>query len=294
MAYPFSLFRGATTVTLADHTTSPVELPHVGPGYFDLTGAKLVSGRAFETSDAAPPPLFTVINRSLAEAVSRDGLPARTVDIGGLPHEVIGVVDDVRMWRPDLAAGLQAYVSTNQRRAPASAIVVRTNSESASAGALAAALQTVWPSQPVRVEVLSDTLNRLTAPQRTRAALLSALAVVGLLLTLAALAGGLVESVRSRGREVALRVALGAAPPRLVRGIVGEAVGVVVAGLAFGLPLGVAAQKMLPELFSLVGATDVRSIVAVAMTLLIVALVGSARAAFLACAVDPATALGAE
>lgn len=293
MAYPFSSFRGATRVKLADNSTAAVELPHIGPGYLELIGAKFISGRGFSKNDVTPPPLYAVINRSLATAASSDGIP-RLVDIGGLPHEVVGVVDDVRMWRPDLPAGFQAYVSTTQRRAPASAIVVRTSSDVVAPALLSAAIQHVWPGQPVRVESVPETIYRLTAPQRTRAALLSGLAIIGVILTAGALAGGLAEGVRSRRREIALRMALGASHYRLIQSVVGEALAVVVLGLFLGLPLGVAAQHMLPEIFSVVTATDVRTTAIVALTLILVAIIGSLRPAVIACSVDPAEALGSD
>lgn len=295
MAYPFSVFRGATVVKLPDNTTSRVEVPYVGPGYFDIIGARMWSGRDFAERDSTPP-LRVVVNHTLAQSVMRDGVLPRTVEIGGLPHEIIGVVDDVRMWRPELAPGFQAYVSIVERRVPARAILVRTNSEAVSADMVAAAVQGLWTDQPgrVEIEVVQETIHRLMAPQRTRAVLMSGLALSGLLLTLGALTGGLVESVRSRRREIAVRIALGARSGRIVRGLVGDALLVIVAGLCLGLVLGVAALRTMPGVFPGSGAVDVQTVLVVAATFLIVAIIGSVRAAVMACRVDPAAAFKAE
>lgn len=295
MAYPFSVFRGATVVKLPNNTTSSVELPHVGPGYLDIIGARLWSGRDFAEREGAPP-LRVVVNRTLAQAVMRDGVLPRTVDIGGLSHEIIGVVDDVRMWRPELAPNFQAYVSIVERGAPASAILVRTNLEAVSADMMAAAIEGLWTDQVgrVEVEIVQGTIHRLMAPQRTRAVLMSGLALSGLLLTLGALAGGLVESVRSRRREIAVRVALGASRRRIVRGLVGEALLVIAAGLGLGLVLGVAALRTMPGAFPGSGAVDVQTVLVVAATFVIVAMTGTIRAAVIACRVDPAAALKTE
>jgi ABC-type antimicrobial peptide transport system permease subunit len=212
----------------------------------------------------------------------------------GLPHEIIGVVDDVRMWRPELPPDFQAYVSIIQRRAPASAIVVRTSDNDVAPAALSTAIQGLWPDAPVRVEIVDDTLHRLTAPQRTRAVLMFALALAGLALTLVALAGGLNEGVRSRRKELAVRIALGADSGRLVRAVVGEALVIVVAGIGLGLVAGVMAHRSIPEVFSGAAGADVRTVGVVALTFTLVALIASARAALLACRVDPARMLSAE
>jgi hypothetical protein len=260
----------------------------------DIIGARLRSGRDFDTRDASGPPLRALVNERLARDLTRDGVLPRTVQIGRIPHEIIGVVNDVRMWSPEIEPGPQAYVSVVQRRAPAMSILVRTDGDDARLAVLAATVQNVWDGKTVRVERLEDRLHRLLAPQRTRSALMTGLALSGLGLTLVALAGGLVEGVRSRTRELAVRVALGADAWRLVRGVTAEALLIVTIGVVVGLAVGTLSSRALEAAFHGVGALDLRAASLVVVTFVLVGLAASARAAVLACRVDPALALKTE
>ncbi len=293
MAYPLSGFRTATTVDLPDGTTSRVELLQVGSGYFDIIGARVQSGRDFDGRDASGPPFRTLVNERLARLLTRDGVLAGAVQIGGISHEIVGVVNDVRMWNPEVEPGLQAYVSIVERRAPAISILVRTDGDDVPP-AVAAAIQSVWGGRPVRVERVQERLERLLAPQRTRSALMSGLALAGLGLTLVALAGGLVESVRSRTRELAVRIALGADAWRIVRGVVAEGLLIISFGVIVGLGMGTLGGRAVRGVFYGVGVVDLHGATMVVAAFVLVGVAASARAAVVACRVDPALALKTE
>jgi predicted permease len=294
MAYPLSSFRTATAVDLPDGTTTRVELLQVDSGYVDTIGARVQSGRDFDSRDASGPPLRALVNERLARDLTRDGVLPRTVQLGRIPHEIIGVVNDVRMLSPDVEPGPQAYVSIVQRRAPALSVLVRIDDDDVPLAVLAAAVQHVWEGKPVRVERLQDRLHRLLAPQRTRSALMAALALAGLGLTLVALAGGLVEGVRSRTRELAVRTALGADAWRLVRGVTAEGLLIISFGVILGLGVGTLGGRAVGAVFYGVGVLDLRAATMVVVTFVLVGLAASARAAVMACRVDPALALKAE
>jgi predicted permease len=294
MASPLSSFRTTTTVDLPDGTKTRVDLLNVGTGYIQIIGARVQSGRDFDDRDAPGPPFRALLSERLARTLTRDGVVPRAVQFGGIRHEVIGVVNDVRMWSPEVEPGLQAYVSIVQRRAPALSILVRTAGGEVPPALLAAAIQNVWEGKPVRVERVQERLHRLLAPQRTRSALMSGLALAGLGLTLVALAGGLVEGVRSRTRDLAVRIALGANPRRLVRDVVAEGLLIISFGVIVGLVVGTLCGRAVGGVFHGVGAQDVRAATMVIVAFLLVGVAASARAAVVACRVDPALALKSE
>jgi putative ABC transport system permease protein len=293
MVTPFSTFRTAIAAALPDGTTSRVDLLEVAPGYLDTVGSRLLSGRDFDGRDALAP-LRALVNERFAKALTRDGVLPPAVQIGGIPHEIIGVVNDVRMWSPEVEPEFQAYVSIIQRRAPALSILVRTEGDEVAPAVLAAAIQSVWAGRPGQVERVQDRLHRLLAPQRTRSALMSGLALAGLALTLVALAGGLVESVRSRTRELAVRMALGADGWQLVRRVVAEGLLIVSFGVIAGLGVGVLGGRAMEGVFHGVGSLDLRAATLVVAAFVLVAGVASARAAVIACRVEPALALKTE
>ena len=78
---------------------------------------------------------------------------------------------------------------------------------------------------------MEDRLGALVAPQRFSVVTLRAFAVGALLLAAIGLYGLLAFSVAERRREIALRVALGAEPPAILRMVVGHGLKLVALGL---------------------------------------------------------------
>lgn len=144
MITPLSTFRTAIAAALPDGSTTRVDLLEVAPGYFETAKSRLVSGRDFDGRDVSGTPLRVLVNEKFAKALTRDGVLPKAVRIGGIPHEIIGVVNDARMWSPEVEADFQAYASIAQRRAPALSILVRTDRDDVAPSVLGAAIQSVW------------------------------------------------------------------------------------------------------------------------------------------------------
>jgi putative ABC transport system permease protein len=100
------------------------------------------------------------------------------------------------------------------------------------------------------------TLDRFLAdsvgPERFRSTLLGIYAALALLLSAMGVYGVTARSAAERTREMGVRLALGAAPRQIWRLVVGQAMGVVVAGACVGGVAaslsGVALTKVLPGL----------------------------------------------
>jgi ABC-type antimicrobial peptide transport system permease subunit len=123
---------------------------------------------------------------------------------------------------------------------------------------------------------------------------MSGLALAGLGLTIVALAGGLVDGVRRRTQELAVRIALGAEPWRLVAAITAEALIIVSCGVIVGLGAGILGGRAVGAVFYGVGALDLRALPLVIAVFVLVGVAASSRAAVVACRVDPALALKTE
>jgi ABC-type lipoprotein release transport system permease subunit len=99
---------------------------------------------------------------------------------------------------------------------------------------------------------------------------------------------------RQREREIGVRVALGAAPGRVLGLMIRQGMTPVAVGLAVGLAAAAAATRALQALLFEVSATDSVTFAAVPALLAVVALLASYLPARRAARVDPLVALRAE
>jgi putative ABC transport system permease protein len=123
---------------------------------------------------------------------------------------------------------------------------------------------------------------------------MSGVALAGLVLTLVALVGGLVEGVRSRTRELAVRLAVGASQGRMVLLVASEGLLIVALGAILGLGGGIIAGHSLASIFHGGSGIDLRAASVVIGLFCLIAMVATTKAALMACRVNPAVALKNE
>ena len=121
--------------------------------------------------------------------------------------------------------------------------------------------------------------------------MLSALGLVGLVLAGVGIYGVVAFWVSQRTREIAVRLALGAAAGEVVGLVVRQGLRPVFAGLALGVVGSFAAGRALQSILYGVGVADPRTLAAVAALLFLVAGFACALPARRAARVDPARAL---
>jgi ABC-type antimicrobial peptide transport system permease subunit len=129
--------------------------------------------------------------------------------------------------------------------------------------------------------------------RRTVLLLLSAFAVLAMLLATVGVYGVISYSVAQRTQEIGVRMALGAASGDLVWMVVRQALGLALAGVIIGTLAGLALTRFLSKLAFGVSPADPATFAAVAALLLAVALAASYLPARAATRVDPLTALRA-
>jgi ABC-type antimicrobial peptide transport system permease subunit len=118
--------------------------------------------------------------------------------------------------------------------------------------------------------------------------------VVGLTLACVGLYGVVSYSVRSRTREIGIRMALGAAGPAIMRLVLRQAFTLVAAGLAVGLVAAFVVSRFVASLLYGISATDLVTFLAVPLVLAVAALLAVVIPARRACAVDPMRAVQSE
>ncbi len=273
--------------------------------YFRALGVPLVEGRVFDSRDARQDaPLTVVINAALAHRFwpDQDALGKR-IRFGAADAPwitVIGVTGNVRQMALDADAEPEMFFPAEQVGfAPFTwpkSLVVRTRGEPlALASAVRDAVWAVDRDQPVSsIRSMGEIFDADVAARNTQLTLIGAFAALALLLAAVGLYGVLAYAVAQRTAEIGLRMALGAERARVVRTVLGSALGVAVAGLALGTLGALGTGRLLRSFLFGVSATDWITLVTVAATILVVTLLASYVPARRAAAVDPMTALRNE
>jgi putative ABC transport system permease protein len=225
------------------------------PGYVETLRIPLRAGRLFTDRDTAQSPRVAIVGESTARRLwpGQDPIGKRlsmaTFTPGGPPRAwrtVVGVVSDVR-YRGLREVQLDVYDPALQVGRPADNIVVRTSGDplTAAAGVRAIARELDPASIVDSVTTMEAVVVRAEAPWRLTtwmfvlfAALAFALAALGLFSLVA-------QDVAHRRREFAIRLALGASPAAILRGVLLRAGWRVVGGVAAGLVVSFLAGRTL-------------------------------------------------
>jgi ABC-type lipoprotein release transport system permease subunit len=139
--------------------------------------------------------------------------------------------------------------------------------------------------------MLGDVIGRDVAQERFAMLILAAFALLALVLAAVGIYGVLSYAVTARGRELGIRMALGASTGSVRRLVVGDGGRLALAGLALGVPAGLAATRALGSLLYGVSATEPMIFAAAAAVLGAAALAASWIPARTATKVDPLQAL---
>jgi putative ABC transport system permease protein len=284
-------------------TDRPVaQISSITPGYFQTMGIPLLRGRDVAASDAAARPGAVIINKTLAdrEWPEQDPLGKR-IALGNAddPDDwltVVGVVADSK--RRELQGGPEpvVYLPHTTFTLPYMGAVIRSEADvPAIANAVRDAVRSLDRELPMdETETLESVLESATGQPRFRAFLITAFAVVALVLASVGLFGLISYTVAHRVPEIGVRLALGATPGQVGRLVLRQGLLLAGGGVALGLMGAVAASRLLEGLLFSVSATE--PAVYAGLTVLLLAIAGAASylPARRAMRVDPMSALRAE
>ncbi|MBI2688508.1 MAG: ABC transporter permease [Acidobacteria bacterium] len=215
----------------------PRHVNRVGPGYFRTMGVPVLSGREFLDNDDN----VVVVNQTFARLAFGD-VPAvgHAVRFGEREVSIVGVVKDSKYaWMSDhqRPAVFECYqMSTGGSRAAIVNFMIRTPLDPETlVKSLRRTLNDVDTSAAVEVKPMKHAMGMALLPSRVGAGLLGLMGILGLVLTGIGLYGLMAYSVARRVREIGLRVALGAAPGRVLGLVFREGAWLVGIGLVLGL-----------------------------------------------------------
>ncbi len=275
-----------------------IETRPVSPGYFAALGVPLVRGRLLADGDVAGAPAVVVINQAAARRFwpSGDPLGSRVMIGGDGPIRVVGVVRDVHNAGVARAPLSEAYFPYAQDGNRSMTLVLRTAGEPlALVPALRRAVAALDRELPLdKVTTMEQVLAAAAGPKRFQAALFGMFAFLAACLAAIGLYGLLGYLVVQRTHEIGVRLALGATAGEVRRLVLGEALRLVLPGLALGLVAAAALRRLLGSLLFGVGPLDAPTLAAVSLGLAAIALLACLAPVRRAARVAPMIALREE
>lgn len=287
----------------------------VTPGYFEALGIPILEGRALDDGDLADPRRASVVvSRAFAErfwpgedAVGKGVAPSGRTDRPF--YRVVGVAGDVARQsdpgQPPLSQEAIAiyYPVLHDPDTPGNwgwwwpgdiTLVVRTDvADPLSAfPAIRQVIREVGSDIPVAdARSMAEVVDGAVADVRFISLLMAVAAGVALALAAVGLYGVVAYVVSRRTREIGMRLAIGAEPGTVIRGVVRQTLVLAGGGILVGVPLALLASRVGRSVLVGVEPTEPAAYVGAAAVLVLVALAASWLPARRAAAVDPVTAL---
>jgi putative ABC transport system permease protein len=269
----------------------------VGPSYFNTLGIPIVRGRGFTRNDVGGTLPVAIVNESAAQRYWPGVDPlGQQLSLRGRTMTIVGVVADVRPFRPGAAIDPEIYWPQAQGPRYATFLVIRTQTEPADVvRSVQTRLQQLDPDMQVSsFSTLNQHLDRQLVSPRFNMVLLAIFAGVALVLAAVGIYGVIEYTVAQRTREMGIRLALGAQRWHIIRSVIVGGMRPVALGVGLGLVSAFALSRVLETLIFGVSATDLPTFLVVALVLSAVAALACYVPARRATKVDAIVALREE
>ena len=298
------------------------------PEFFEILGIEIVQGRRFTPDDERSAPVV-IVNQTMARTVwPGESALGKCIRIGFDPsfdpltaagppgppttvacREVVGVARDVRQ-RSVVPSGvedrlMQYFVPFSQVPGPPAGVgagpgiqglLIRTSvaADSLIAPIRRAVVDGRTDLPFVEVRPYKDLLARQMQPWRLGTALLSLFGVLALSVAGIGLYAVFAHAIAERRREMAIRIAIGAQPGRVLGMILREACRLAAVGVLCGCALAVVAGRWLQSMLVGTAPSDPAVLGAAAALMLLVAALATFLPARTASRADPTALLRAE
>lgn len=276
-----------------------------GTAYFDVMRIPIVAGRPFDARDDAAAPPRVVVSESLAQRWFAGEQPiGRQIRLGPGSRapiaEIIGIAGDVKHRAlDDEGFWPTVYTSAGQGSSRSMILVVRSQRRDAEVAAAVreevARLDRDAPVGAVRPMPDVVAASAGVPERRVLTATFMGFALLAVVLGGIGLFGVVAHDVASRRTELAIRIALGADPMRILIGTLGQGALMVGAGLAVGGVLSIWAARALGSMMTFgTGGFDLVSVAVAAAVLMVVGAGAVLPVARRAARTDPLSALRSE
>jgi putative ABC transport system permease protein len=262
--------------------------------YLQTLRVRPIEGRLLDARDSASAPPAVVVNETLARQFMA-GQSALGRQIRFDPREpsytVVGVVKDVleRGYQQEPKPGVYVAQAQAPRFFPTVHLIVRVDGDPlAYSPSIERLIRTVDPDQPVRlIQPMTEVIALTVGDRRQQTTLLVAFGSLALVIASLGLYGLLAQSVSARGREIGIRMALGATWRSVMHMVMSRGIALTVAGVGIGAVLAWSLTRAMETLLYGVAAADPLTFTLVIGLLAAVSAVASAVPAIRAARVDP-------
>lgn len=274
----------------------------VAPDFMSSIGARIVAGRDLLPSDHLDAPRVVLINETMARMFWPNGdAVGREVYIGsGQPDQwitVVGIVADFRTHGPTERVLPASFGSTRQYSWPRRHLTLRVAGAMpvTLAAELRSAIHAIDPAIPAGAVSAFDTfIAERTARHRLASLALTLFGTLAVVLCACGLYAVVTLTSRTRHREYAIRIALGARAEDVRWLVLRQALLMAGAGTTAGLAAAIGGTRILDGLLHGVDAIDGPVFTGAAASLLLIAVAAAVRPARIAARVDPLGTLKTE
>jgi predicted permease len=271
----------------------------VSEGYFDAMEIPLVEGRDFTANDRSGSEPVAIVSEAKArrywpgESAVGQMIKRANREIG---YRVVGVAGDTKVWWIGEEFQPYIYLSRRQEAQVSAQIIARGSIPDAQiAGQLRRTIQEVDPGLVImETKTMREHLGIQLFPFRVAAGLLGVFGLLALTLATTGLYGTVAFSVSKRGREMGIRLSLGADAAGVVRMVLRGAMTLVITGGVLGLLISAGLGQVVAGFLVGTSARDPLTFIGVPAVLVGVAALAAYVPARRASRVDPVRALKVE
>ncbi len=272
----------------------------IGESFFATLHTPLLQGREFDSQDRVESLRVAIVNEALALRLWPPGQAVgQNLSIGGGTFRVVGVVANLQPLNPLHSPEPHLYLAYWQSGATREGDIRMAVRVAGDPGAALAAIRRIIRSVDAAVPIGEDMMMSEQVSLVYMAVLLarSVISYCGLLavgLGAIGLYSVLAYAVRTRNREIGIRMALGARRGDVTQMVLREGMILALIGVVFGAAAALLLTKLEASLVYGVTITDPVTYVSVAATLLLCSLGACALPAHRAASINPTEALRSE
>ncbi|HEX8813392.1 MAG TPA: ABC transporter permease, partial [Terracidiphilus sp.] len=270
----------------------------VSPGYIHAMGMRL-RGRDISWDDGPKSQGVAIISAAMARFFwpNEDAVGKMLTNAGPSNNAlVIGVVDDVHADSVEAATGWQIYYPMTLASPTGAELVLRTTLPPATlASSVMHVLKELNPKQTnAEFQPVQTLVDHANSPRRFFMLLVVAFATLGLLLAALGIYGVISYSVTRQTQEIGIRMALGSSASRVQRQVLTSTLRLALIGIVLGTAASLAVSRLIAAMLFQVSPWDTATFIAMALTLVIVAVFSGYFPARRASRINPMVALRAN